>query len=428
MSATWHWRNCVMPPNLDHATAPSHMKSSLHLFWRAGPWLLGVAACVAVTGATLAQTASDPDPAASSPDSGSGPSLFQSIGSFLSNLGTPKVSAGISSNDAPKGDGAGGLGLNIVAIDSWSKTSSLVLDPQCNTPVQPFDFADNAASLALLAGKVKLQGLVEGLDKGGKASLKPTDVVKIAARSLNWMPMALERQIGESLVPEADIVDEQKNKDTKRTYEQARAMLNDILQALPPSLPYEFRVLVRNTSYGNASALPGGILLVDRDLFKKGSDPDYAYFVMSHEVAHVLQRHQTRAYQAKLVDGIDSIENLGRLIQNAGKKDPMAVLSYASALKKLFVSFSEQQELQADSCAIRLMGKRIPNPVLLEAKLRRIEQRFGPIVAIKEDGPEGRTLVDQVKYLTDGIHERHPNTAQRRGNIQITLNFARNSP
>lgn len=417
-----------MPPSLDGASALNHMKSNLNLFRRTSQRLLGLAAMVAVVGATWAQTASSPEPAASSPESVSVPSWLQSVGNFLSNLSTSKVSAGTSSSDAPKGDGAGGLGLNIVAIDSWSKTSSTVLDPRCNTPVQPFDFADNAASLAFLAGKVKLQGLIEGLDKGGKASLKPTDVVKIAARNLNWMPMALERQIGESLVPEADIVDEHKNKDTKRAYEQARAMLDDILQALPPSLPYEFKVLVRNTSYGNASALPGGILLVDRDLFKKGSDPDYAYFVMSHEVAHVLQRHQTRAYQAKLVDGIDSIENLGKLIQNAGKKDPMAVLGYASALKKLFVSFSEQQELQADSCAIRLMGKRIPNPVLLEAKLRRIEQRFGPIVAMKEDGPDGRTLVDHVRYLTDGIHERHPNTAQRRGNIQITLNFARNSP
>lgn len=381
-----------------------------------------------VAGTTRAQIASSSDTAASSPEGGSVPSWLQSVGNFLSNLGTPKVSAGTSGSDAPKGEGAGGLGLNVISIDSWSKTSSTVLDPRCNTPVQPFDIADNAASLAFLAGKLKVQGFIEGFEKGGKAALKPSDVVKIAARNLNWMPMALERQIGESLVPEADIVDEHKNKDTQRTYQQARAMLDDILLALPPSLPYEFKVLVRNTSYGNASALPGGILLVDRDLFKKGSDPDYAYFVMSHEVAHVLQRHQTRAYQAKLVDGIDSIENLGRLVQNAGKKDPMAVVAYASALKKLFVSFSEQQELQADSCAIRLMGRRIPNPVLLEAKVRRIAQRFGPINAVKDEGPDGATLFDHVAYLTNGTHERHPNTAQRRNNIQITLNFARNNP
>ena len=73
---------------------------------------------------------------------------------------------------------------------------------------------------------------------------------------------------------------------------------------------------------------------------------------MSHEVAHVLQRHETRAYQAKLADGVDSLEGLQKLMSSASLTNPTSLLAHASSLKKLLVNFSETQEMQADSCAL----------------------------------------------------------------------------
>jgi hypothetical protein len=198
--------------------------------------------------------------------------------------------------------------LNIIDINQIGGPASTVLDPMCKEPVQPFGITDNAASLLLLAGKLKLQGTVEIFQQGGRQATTLPDVIKMAARNLNWLPQDLELKLGEILLQDADILDEHRNKASELAYNKARILLDDLVKLLPQPLPYSFKILVRKTSHRSASALPGGIILVDRDLVDDDADLDYAYFVVGHEISHVLQRHQTRAYQARLVDGIDTLD------------------------------------------------------------------------------------------------------------------------
>ncbi len=388
----------------------------------------------------LPATAQGPDSpeAASAPASAAssaGSSLFKSIGGFFKSLTQPK--AGDSAASAPAGEAAGetasaaaapasaasGVAFRLIDIDSWSTTADVVLDPHCKTPVQPFGLSDNMGSLAVLAAKLKITGFLGGLTKNGQPPPKVKDIVKVAARQLNWLPMELEQQIGEQAIPQDEILDENKNKDSRRTYADARAMLDSIVKTLPQPLPYQFRLLVSTKSFNNATALPGGIIVVDRDLFKKGADADYAYFVMGHEVAHVLQRHQTRAYQARLVDGLDSVESLSKFISQTTKPDVKAVVGYASALKKLFVNFSDQQELQADSCALRIMAGRYPEPKQLQARVGQVLKRMGPGAAttVANKGPASDNVLDHLQYLTDGVLESHPNSHERRTNLEAVL-------
>lgn len=372
------------------------------------------------------EVAQPPAAAASS----TGAAVMNSIGSFFSRMRTTTPSEPQSQNsgeaqDAPPTADArsasAGSAFNIIDIESWSKTSNVILDPQCKAMVQPFGIGDNAASLVMLAAKLKLKSFLDGMQGQTAQPLKVADIAKLAARNLNWLPMDVELQLGASMLPDADILDENKNADSRKVYQLARATLADIVKDIALPLPYEFKAQVRTTSFGNASALPGGVVLVDRNLFKKGFDPDYAYFVIAHEVSHVLQRHQTRMYQARLADGIDSLEGLKKLMGGAAQAEPANILAYGTALKKLFVNFTEQQELQADSCAMRLMARRFPDPKLMATKLGRIQQRLGPVVPVVAEGPQSNLLVDNVKYLGDGVMERHPNTSQRRTNLDATF-------
>lgn len=392
-------------------------------------------AALVLSAGSMVTAAAQPNadaPATPPPSAVPGEGVLRSIGSFFSSI-VPAAASATQPTSAPLPPAQGevpessspatqpGTAFNVLDIDSWSRTSNIVLDPQCKNLVQPFDITDNAASLALLAGKLKVKGFLDSLQGQSQAPLRTGDVVKLAARQLNWLPMALEREIGVAMVPDADILDENKNADAKRTYAQARAVLADIVKELPQPLPYEFKVMVRTTSYGNASALPGGIVLVDRDLFKRGADLDFAYFVMAHEIAHILQRHQTRMYQARLVDGIDTLDGFGKLLGSTNAAQPAALVGYASSLKRLFVDFTEHQELQADSCAVRLLAARVKDPKVLESKLAAIERALGPITAAvpPKATTEGAShLADHLKFLGDGIFERHPNTDQRRNNLR----------
>jgi len=347
------------------------------------------------------------------------PSLFKSIGNFFSGTAKSK-DAGDKADSSPPATTASG-GFNIIDIDSWSNLSNVVLDPVCKQPIQPFGITDNVTSLGLLAAKLKVKGFVDGLSKNGQPPLAVKDIIKLAARNLNWMPMDFEKQIGESKVPEAEVLDENKNKDIKKTYAQAREILADILKNVPEDNPYEFKIIVIKSSYGNATALPGGIILVDKDLFKKGTPPEYPYFIIAHEVSHVLQRHQTRAYQARLADGIDSIDNFRKLLGDTSHANPGAILGYASAFKNMVVNYSEQQELQADSCAIRFMKTKYPDQKMILEKMVKVEQKLGPITPAIPDDSKDPALLKQLQFLGDGVLERHPNTKQRKDNFQVTI-------
>lgn len=361
----------------------------------------------------------------------------KAVGSALSAIGVffkqvvkapeqPKDTTGDPDNahanatDKPESSSAG---LNIIDITQISSAASTVLDPMCKEPVQPFGITDNAASLLLLAGKLKLQGTVDMLQQGGRQATTSRDVIKMAARNLNWLPQELELKLGEMLLQDADILDEHRNKASERTYRKARVLLDDLVKLLPQNLPYQFKIFVSKTSHRGASALPGGIILVDRDLVEDDADLDYAYFVVGHEISHVLQRHQTRAYQARLVDGIDTLENLSQFITANRQKAPESILGFGSALKKLVVEFSENQELQADSCSIRWMSQRLRDPKKLQAKMLRITQQIAPEKQTAQKSTNGRNVIDVLRHLGDGVYERHPNSTQRRDNILSTLNL-----
>jgi Zn-dependent protease with chaperone function len=359
-------------------------------------------------------------------------SALDSVGSFFKKAAAP-ANAASEVGDVKDGMSTASANtstpMNVIDITQINPTANVVLDPLCNTPVEPFGITDNAGSLLLLAGKLKLLALTNSLQPGTTQNMRTSDVIKMAARGLNWLPMDLEIKLGDLLLEDADILDEHKNRDAERTYRNARKVLDEIVSALPKPLPYQFRILVTKASRRSSSALPGGIVLVDRDLFDPDVDPDYTYFVIAHEVAHVLQRHQTRAYQARLVDGIDSLDGLRKLIGASGQSTPTSVLAYATSLKKLVVDFSEQQELQADSCAVRWIAQRHGDARKQDFVLQKIAQQLGPVDAASKGGAQsGKTVVEAIKYLGDGVFESHPNSLERKNNLKKTLDAQRSAP
>lgn len=295
-----------------------------------------------------------------------------------------------------------------VKSPSRSKFSSVVLDPSCKQPVLPYGITENVGKLIWETLKQFPSGT--NLPEAGRA----------AAKELNWIPMDVERQIGLNMLNESQVLDEDKNKESKELYKRARDVLSDVLKQLPVDQPFDFRIYVMKTNFGNATALPGGIIQVDRDLFGKKADPDFAYFVIAHEVAHVLQRHQTKSYQATLIDSVSTLIDLRDLIKQASAANADNALSYATTLKKLVVSFSEQQELQSDSCALRFMSARYKHQSDFEKSLRKIEKKLGPFIAPTTDDSKDPEIIQKFKYLGDGILERHPNTSERIANFQMT--------
>ncbi|MHB1156149.1 MAG: M48 family metalloprotease [Phycisphaerales bacterium] len=121
-----------------------------------------------------------------------------------------------------------------------------------------------------------------------------------------------------------------------------------------PDLPWEFNVL--NSDQINAFALPGGKIFITRGLLSQMSNEAQLAGVLGHEIGHVNAEHigqqMTRA----------SIISAGVAILGAATdKDWLVTLGGATG-GIYMLSFSRDQESQADELGVRYMTKAGYNP------------------------------------------------------------------
>lgn len=331
-------------------------------------------------------------------------------------------------NQRGRDTGAGGS-LGTIKLKEFTVGSKLPPnwnDTHCKNLVEPFDIKDSALSLAKFKAQAEGKSMLEKVIGTRARTVDPRAEVRRAARQLNWLPMALEVQLGERLHRNQTAHLMGENKSGKELYVRARRLLAEELAQVKEPHPYRFKIFVVTAAGGNAESGPGGFIYVDRDLVAKAADEPKARFAIAHEVSHVLQRHRTRETQMRLADGIDSFEDLGRLMAS-----PQAGVDSMAAkgvdLKRLFVRHSEEQELQADGCGVRIVdassASRAEVVKAVEAFLRGLPPPGGPEPKAAAKGAEA-----VFTELSDGEFSRHPNSEKRRKNLNEVLATLNASP
>lgn len=359
----------------------------------------------------------------------SGPSLsglWQGMKDKLS--GNPSASNAASS--APGAAAAAAVSaasgpIKIKEFKSGSKLAANWNDTHCKTLVEPFGLSDSAVSLGILKGQQVAKDALGSLlgtpaPKGDSARAE----IRSAARQLNWLPMPIEVMMGEkSHESQANLLREDR-KGSKDAYARARRILDEVLASVKEPHPYKFHIYVTTATGGNAEAAPGGFIYVDRNLVEKPAEEPRARFAIAHEVSHVLQRHRTRETQMRLSDGVDSLDQLGKLIASANDKQG-GLVKLALGTKRLFVQHSEEQELQADGCAVRLLDAMTADR---SEMIRSVNAFVVSLPPPKPPQPQQKVTNEAIfTELTDGEFSRHPSTDKRVQNLSMVLVDLRNA-
>jgi predicted Zn-dependent protease len=243
--------------------------------------------------------------------------------------------------------------------------------------------------------------------------------IRKAGKTMNWLPMDAERLLGEHEHMEltGKILDAKREKN--KPILQSKALLAELTKQIKEPTPYRFEIYVMRASNGNAQALPGGIIHIDLDLVKPVPIPDKAYFALAHELSHILQRHETRAVQARLTDSIDSVDGLRKIIATA-QQQPDGLLVYTNDIMQRFVTFSENQELQADACAVRILHGVFQEPRRLTQVIRAFQDSLGPATSATMTPNQIDTWVQNVGKMGN-LGDQHPNSQLREKNLQAML-------
>lgn len=317
-------------------------------------------------------------------------------------------------------------------ITKLSPRASVVLDRNCPLLVQPFTLSDNAASLAVFSareavsevgkrlignmGNVFARGLPSMAPQGSQLSAS----TKLAAKQLNWLPMTAEVAYGERLHQDEAAILDRDSRIGQKHYPTADRMLEDVLAAVGQPHEYQFRLFLLKNSSRNAIARPGGFLYLDQGLVDDPAHHPKAYFALAHEVAHVLQRHETKELQSNVIDSISSKDDLAKVITGS-RGDPNLILSYVKIEKNRFTRHHVDQELQADSCAARLLGRALPDQKALAASIDAFLNDLPqpePVNAPPPSQTDDARLARTVHDVVDTPIKRHPNNQERLQNLR----------
>ena len=112
-----------------------------------------------------------------------------------------------------------------------------------------------------------------------------------------------------------------------------------------------YKITILDSPKVNAFALPGGFLYVTRGLLSLANDSSELAAVIAHEMAHVSANHAILRQERVSRDALG--EEVVAEVLNGSAAGQIAI----AANKIRLSQFSQEQELQADTIGIRLIGK-----------------------------------------------------------------------
>lgn len=118
----------------------------------------------------------------------------------------------------------------------------------------------------------------------------------------------------------------------------------DQLQVALPSRPYPFQAVVIADNSVNASALPGGYMMVNEGLLVTMPEDAQLAFVLGHEIGHAVRRHWVSKMRRMQTDAV--VDILFTVLTNNQFGSPNRALQY--------LSYSRDHEYQADEFGTEL--------------------------------------------------------------------------
>jgi Zn-dependent protease with chaperone function len=222
--------------------------------------------------------------------------------------------------------------------------------------------ADATAEVQALLGKgerygrwIDRIGLIPALVAGG---IVTASVVAIGYLAPHWIaphvPMRWERDVGSAMVGDFG--------DLRCRDARGQQALEALVERVAPGAtkgPDGIKVAALNVQTFNAAALPGGYIVVFKPAITE-TDPEALAGVIAHEVAHVRRRHVTEALIREL--GIGALIRL--MAGNIG----------ANAEQLVALSYTRQNEAQADSDAIQMLKRANISPKPTAALFTRLSK------------------------------------------------------
>lgn len=264
-------------------------------------------------------------------------------------------------------------------------------DPQCNRPQERFNITEKLMEYGGTEAGLRLQRLIDSDMKYDDISAADRQMLRYLAQTTVWLPVEVENKLGQlfdmgsssqELEPVAAL-----SLVTARTLSQeVRRQSEDF----PGDIQLAHNAALAD---GAAAKFGGRIQLSGAMLQLMEQHPPGAEFVLAHEMAHVYKRHAVKQMQYMLLSSHEGWTVGRKLLQRAQRgantnliQDGIFAITTVPALikmvQKMQLSYNQDQELEADTCAVRWLAAMGRQPWLAWQQYRQhFAQRDETMVA-----------------------------------------------
>ncbi len=144
-----------------------------------------------------------------------------------------------------------------------------------------------------------------------------------------------------------------------------------------PTLPWEFTLL--DSDVINAFALPGGKVFVSRGLAEKMDNEAQLAAVVGHEIGHVCARHTSERMTQQVGAGVAAAV-AGVIVGGVTNNDTIkaaAPVAFSAGSQLIVLSFSRDQELEADGLGMRYMTRLNYDPIGAQQVMELLKREAG---------------------------------------------------
>ncbi len=215
-------------------------------------------------------------------------------------------------------------------------------------------------------------------------SLPDYNLPDIGAASIATLSYVKERQIGLKVLREI--------RASNRVIEDPEISawirsLGNRLSARSPNSSNPFYFLVVKDKAVNAFATLGGVIVVNAGLILETVSEDELAAVLSHEIAHVTQRHIARMVEKSRKNTIGTgLAILAGVLASSKSADAgQAIITGAIAVQAhKALSFSREAESEADRVGLRILASSGFNPMAMPTFLQKLESEFSGTGSARE--------------------------------------------
>jgi len=154
--------------------------------------------------------------------------------------------------------------------------------------------------------------------------------------------------------------------------------------------PYRFKVTVVRSDIVNASALPGGYVVVFTGLLKKAESPEEVAGVLGHELNHVLLRHGLE----RIVKTLGLVAVVAILV---GDQSGLIGLAKRLGIELVTLKFGREQETEADLSGLRLLHRAKISPAGMIRFFERLSESDKLQVEMLSTHPMSAARAERLK-------------------------------